>query len=134
MREVPRGATDVPFHVFRGRYLSVPLAVEGGAPAPFLVASGGTFAVALSDDALVASGRDPSGLRREADGMARYGIRSIGIGAVTVTDVPAVHGVFPQMAADDAGVDFAGVVSQQLLAGFKVTMDPGRRVLSFESP
>jgi len=129
-----RGATDVPFHVFRGRYLSMPVAIEGHEPAPFLVASGGTFAVALSDDALRASGRDPASLRREADGLARYAISRLTIGTLTVSEIPAVHGVFPRSASDDAGVDFAGVVSQQLLAGFKVTIDAGRRVLEWSSP
>ncbi len=125
-------ATSVPFHLFMGRYLSIPLGLEGRPPVPALVANGGTFAVGLTDTALRATGRDPDALTREPDGMARYGLRSVEIGTLSVTDVPAVHPVFPTQVIEDSKVDFGAVISQQLLAGFRITLDPERRVMAFE--
>lgn len=132
--DVPAGTgARVPYFMVDGQYLTVRAHAAEADEGAFLVSGGGTFAVALSDAGLRATGRDPASLTREADGFARYALSKIRLGRLEVTDVPAVHFVFPERLSTETGVHFAGVLSHAFLAQWRLSFDSAARTMVFES-
>ena len=129
----PGAGVRVPYAMVNGQYLTVRARANEAPAGAFLVSGGGTFAVALSDEGLRASGRDPASLTREADGFARYALDKIRIGSLEVTEIPAVHFVFPEQLTAETGVHYAGALSHAFLAQWRLSFDSAAQMLVFES-
>ncbi|MBI2894310.1 MAG: hypothetical protein HYY06_12225 [Deltaproteobacteria bacterium] len=122
----------VPYWLVDGQFLAVRARANEAPEGAFLVSGGGTFAVALSDEGLRAIGRREEELTREPDGFARYPLSKLRVGGLEVTDVPAIHFVFPERLVSETGVHFAGVLSHAFLAQWRLSIDSDHRALVFE--
>lgn len=122
----------VPYWLVDGQFLTVRARADEAPEGAYLVSGGGTFAVALSDEGLRSTGRRPEGLEREADGFARYALSKLRVGRLEVSEVPAIHFVFPERLVAETGVHYAGVLSHAFLAQWRVSVDSDHRALVFE--
>jgi len=128
----PGAGTRVPYFLIDGQYLTVRARANEAPEGAFLVSGGGTFAVALSDEGYRATGGDPASLTREGDGFARYALDKLRLGALEVSEIPAVHFVFPERLVTETGVHYAGVLSHAFLAQWRISIDSAARTLIFE--
>jgi hypothetical protein len=131
--DVEAGAgTRLPYFLVDGQYLTVRGRANDAPEGAYLVSGGGTFAVALSDDGLRAAGRDAGALTREGDGFARYALARLRLGSLEITEIPAVHFVFPERLSTETGVRFQGVLSHAFLAQWRVTFDSEAHTMVLE--
>lgn len=128
----PGAGTRLPYFMVDGQYLTVRGRADDADEGAYLVSGGGTFAIALSDEGLRAAGRDPGRLSREGDGFARYALGRLRLGNLEISDIPAVHFVFPERLSTETGVHFQGALSHAFLAQWRVTFDSAARTVVLE--
>lgn len=128
----PGAGTRLPYFLVDGQYLTVRGRANDAPEGAYLVSGGGTFAVALSDEGLRAAGRDAGALTREADGFARYALARLRLASLEITEIPAVHFVFPERLSTETGVRFQGVLSHAFLAQWRVTFDSAAHTMVLE--
>jgi len=131
-----RPAGGVPFATFSGAHLAVRARLTDQVGGYMLVDSAGLFPLAVVPQAIDAMGLSPDELTAipgsPSPDVRQFALPAVRLGDVVLEAVPAITGLAPDTLGPSIGAPIAGLVGQQVLERFTVTLDGDARRLRIE--